>query len=101
MGQACAPARQRRLQESLKLLPAHLDGPEAGQVSRDELGVEQGEAPIFEPGDEINERDLARVAGTGEHAFAEKGAAEMHPVKSAGEHAVLPDLNRMAMAERE
>ena len=98
MGQA---SRQRGLEESLKLLAADFDGAEAGEMPRDELGVEQGEAPIFEPGDEIDERNLARIAGAGEHALAEKGTAEMHAVKSAGEHAVLPDLNRMAMAERE
>jgi hypothetical protein len=44
MGQA---SRQRGLEESLKLLAADLDGAEAGEMPRDELGVEQGEAPIF------------------------------------------------------
>jgi hypothetical protein len=67
----------------------------------DELGVEQGEAAIFEPGDEIDESNLARVAGSGEHALAEKRAAEMHAVKPARQRAVLPHLDRMAMAERE
>lgn len=66
-----------------------------------ELSVEQREAPIFQSGDEIDQRDLARVAGSREHALAEKGTAEMHAVKAAGKGAVLPDLDRMAMAERE
>jgi hypothetical protein len=44
MGQA---SRQRGLEESLKLLAADFDGAEAGEMPRDELGVEQGEAPIF------------------------------------------------------
>ena len=38
MGHAAA---QRGLQESLKLVPAHLDGAEPGQMAGDELGVEQ------------------------------------------------------------
>jgi hypothetical protein len=46
----------------------------------DELGVEQGEAAIFEPGHEIDQRDLARVARSAEHALAEKRPAEMHAI---------------------
>lgn len=99
MGNAAAP--QRVLQEPLKFFAAHFDGAEAGKVPGDELGVEQGETPIFEPGDEIDECDLARVAGAREHALAEKGAPQMHAVKPAGKLALLPDLHRMAMAERE
>jgi hypothetical protein len=98
MGQAAA---QRGLQESLKLVSAHLDGAEPGEMAGDELRVEQGEAPISQSRHQIDERDLARVAGSREHALAEKGAAEMHAVKSAGEHAVLPHLDRVAVAERE
>jgi len=70
-------------------------------MPRDELGVEQGESPILQSRDEIDESDLARVAGSGEHALAEKGAAEMHAVKPTDKRAVLPDLDRVAMAERE
>jgi hypothetical protein len=67
----------------------------------DELGVEQRESPILQSRDEIDECDLARVARPGEHAFAEKGAAEMHPVKPADKLVVLPHLDRVAMAKRE
>jgi hypothetical protein len=49
-------------------------------VSGDELRVEQGKAAIFQPRNQIDERDLAGVAGSGEHALAEKGAAEMHAI---------------------
>ena len=98
MGQAAA---QRGLQQPLKLVAAHLDRAEPGEMTGDELRVEQGEAAIYQPRHEIDERDLARVARSGEHALAEEGAAEMHAVKPADERAVLPDLDRVAMAERE
>lgn len=71
---------QRRLKGPLKFRPAHLDRAEASKMSGDELGVEQGEAAIFEPGHQIDQRDLARVSRTAEHALAEKGASEMHAV---------------------
>ncbi len=74
------PTWQRRLKSPLKFRPADLDGAEAGEMPGDELGVEQGEAAIFEPGHEIDQRDLARVARSAEHALAEKGAAEMHAI---------------------
>jgi hypothetical protein len=70
-------------------------------VTRDELRVEQREASIFEPCHEIDERDLARIADAAEHALAEKCAAEMHAVKPARDLSVFPDLDRMAMTERE
>ena len=70
-------------------------------MSGDELGVEQGEAAIFQPRHEIDKRDLARIAHAGEHAFAEEGAAKRHAVEPARELAVLPHLDRVAMAERE
>ena len=44
MGQA---SRQRGLEKPLKLLAAYFDGTEAGEMPRDELSVEQREAPIF------------------------------------------------------
>lgn len=70
-------------------------------MSGDELGVEQREAAIFQTGDEIDQRDLAGVPRCGEHAFAEEGAAQMDAVKAADQLALLPDLDRVAMTERE
>ena len=70
-------------------------------MTGDELGVEQGEATVSQSRHQIDQRDLARIAGAREHALAEKRAAEMHAVQPAGERAVLPHLDRMAMAERE
>ena len=98
MGQA---ARQRCFQESLKFLAADLNCAEAGEMPGDKLRVEQGEASIFEPCDEIDESDLARVADSGEHALAEEGAAEMYAIEAADQSALLPHFDRMAMAERE
>jgi hypothetical protein len=59
LGQAAA---QRGLEQSLKFFAADLDGAEPGEMPGDELRVEQGEAAIFEPRDEIDQGDLARVA---------------------------------------
>jgi hypothetical protein len=70
-------------------------------VARHELRVEQREAAIFQARDEIDEGDLAGVARLGEHALAKERAAEMHAVKAAGQSAVLPDLDRMAVPQRE
>jgi len=67
----------------------------------DELRVEQGEAPIFQPSHQIDQRDLAGVACAREHALPEKRAAEMHAIQAAHQRAVLPHLDRMTMAERE
>lgn len=98
MGQTAAA--QRGFKEPLKLVPADLDRAEAREVTGDELRVEQGESAVDQSRHEIDERDLARVARLGEHALAEEGAAEMHAVKSAGQRAVLPYFDRVAMAER-
>ena len=38
------------------------------------------EAAEFQAGDEIDERDLARIAGLGEHAFAEESPAQTHAI---------------------
>jgi hypothetical protein len=70
-------------------------------MSRDELGVEQDEAAISQSRHEIDERDLARITRLREHALAEEGATEMDAVESADKPSLLPDLDRMAMAERE
>jgi hypothetical protein len=49
-------------------------------VASEELRVEQLEAAELETRHEIDERDLARVAGPRKHALAEKRATEMHAV---------------------
>ncbi len=92
---------QRTFQQALKLLTAHLDRAEAGEVPGDELRVEQREAAIFQPGDEIDQRDLAGVARLGEHALAEERAPQVNAVKAADHLPGLPDLHGVAMAKRE
>jgi len=56
------------------------DGPEAGEMRRQELGVEQAVAAEAQPGGEVNEGHLARLTLTAEHAFAEKGRADRDTV---------------------
>lgn len=67
----------------------------------DELAVEQFPAARAQPRDEVRERDLRRVARAAHHRFAEKGAAERHPVEPAGEFAVQPAFDAVRMAELE
>src|SRR5262249_34702025 len=90
-----------RFEQSLKLCATNLDRAEAGEVSGHELGVKQLEATEFEPGNQIDERDLARVARLGEHALAKKRTAEMDAVEATDQLVALPDLDRMTMSKRE
>jgi len=69
-------------------------------VPSDELRVEQSEAAIFQSGDQIDQRDLARITPSGEHALAEERAAKMDAVQTSHELSGLPHLDRVAMAER-
>src|SRR5258706_16235045 len=62
-----------------------------------ELTVEQGEIADLKAGDEPGERDLRGVAGTAEHAFAEKGAAELHAVEAADKLAITAHLDRVGV----
>ncbi len=67
----------------------------------DELAVEQPPPARDQPRDEMGERDLRRVAGSADHRFAEKGAAERDAVKTAGQRAVQPDFDAVRVAEAE
>src|SRR6185437_7044568 len=78
-----------------------LDGAETLQVIGDELRVEQREAAAAQPGDEMDERDLAGVGGAAEHALAEEGGTELDAVEPAGEDAVGPALDAMGRAAPE
>jgi hypothetical protein len=98
VGQA-GTACQRRFQEPLKLIAADLDRAKAREMAGDELRVEKAEAAIDQSRHKIDEGDFARIARPGEHALAEKGAAKMDAVKSAGEPPVLPDFDCVAMTE--
>jgi hypothetical protein len=58
-----------------------------------ELAVEQSEIPGFQARDKPGERHLGGVARAAEHAFTEKGAAELDAVEAADELACPPDLD--------
>src|SRR6476646_1650884 len=63
-----------------------------------ELAIEQSEVSDLQAGHEPGQSDLGCVGCAAEHAFTEKGAAELHPVKAADERASLPHLDRMGVA---
>src|SRR5206468_994657 len=62
-----------------------------------ELAVEQREVADLQSRHQPRERDLRGIARPAEHAFAEKGAAELHAVEAADELPVATDLDRMSM----
>ena len=64
----------------------------------DELAIEQGVMTDAEAGDEPGKRDLRRVGAAAEHRFAEKGAAQLDPVETAHQRAVVPAFDRVGMA---
>jgi len=70
-------------------------------VAGEKLRVEQLEAAELETRHEIDERDLARVAGPRKHAFAEERASEMYAVEASDQLIVVPHLHRMAVAKSE
>src|SRR5262249_57046238 len=63
--------RERPLEGGEVLLPRPLDGPEAGQVARVDLAVDEGDVPAHELLDEADEGDLRGVGSEGEHRLAE------------------------------
>src|SRR5579859_5754380 len=65
----------------------------------DILRVEQLEAARDQSRHQMHQRDLGRVADSMKHALAEKGATEIDAVEPAGEVTILPDLDRVAVAE--
>src|SRR5215813_12220787 len=82
--------------EQPMIVPAgDLDAAEAGEMRRQELGVEQEVAAETQPGDEVNEGDLARLALAAEHAFAKKDAPDRDTVQATRQHAVAPALHTM------
>src|SRR6266478_2225497 len=90
----------QRVGEQFVILPAlHLGGPEGLEVLGDELGVEQLESPRPQPRHQMHQRNFRGVAGAMEHALAEEGAAEAHPVKPADQDLPVIDLDGVAMAD--
>ena len=62
-----------------------------------ELRVQQGEPAVDQPGDQMDQCDLAGVARAAEHALAEEGGPERHAVKPADQF-VSPRLTSMLWA---
>src|SRR5271167_1055379 len=80
---------------------ADLDAAKARQMRRQELGIEQAEAAEAQAGDEVNQRDLARVVLAAEHALAKEDRTERNAVQPAGQPAVAPAFDRMRRAAGE
>ena len=74
------------------------DGAEDLEMGGEELGIEQTEAAAAQALDQMHQGDLAGVGLAAEHAFAEEGAAEDHPVKPADQFALAPALHAMGRA---
>ncbi len=65
-----------------------------------ELAVEQGEPTDLQSRYQPGDRDLRRVGRAAEHAFAEKGAAQLDAVEAADQPTILvPRLDRMGVAQ--
>ena len=83
----------------MKILPVNLNSAELFEMVGHELRVQKPESPMLEPGHEIDEGDLARIPGRGEHAFTEESTAEMNPVKAPDQFPILPGLDGVAVSE--
>ena len=64
-----------------------------------ELRIQQRKALPPEPRHKVNQRDFAGIGADGEHAFAEKSAAERDAVKPARQHIPVPGFDAMREAE--
>lgn len=70
---------------------------ELNEVLIVELCVEQHEAAIDQPGNQVDERNLRGIGGAGEHALAEECPAERDPVKATDQLVPVPAFHRMGM----
>ena len=93
-GLGVAPARNRLGQALAVRRPRDLDGPEGREMRRHELRIEERVAAAPEPRRQVEEADLRRVATPVEHAFAEEGRAECHPVERTHQAVVLIGFDR-------
>ena len=75
------------------------DGPEALQVRRHELGVEQLEATQLEPCDQVNQGNLAGVGDMGKHAFAAERALQRDPVQAADQVTIQAAFDTVGEAQ--
>src|SRR5262245_20666844 len=71
------------------------------EMGRGELRIEELEAASFQARHQMDKRHLAGVGRAREHAFAEEGGADPHPVETADQLFILPALDRMTAAHLE
>src|SRR6266851_3861629 len=65
----------------------------------DELRIEQDEATRFQPGYQMDERDLGGVACPMKHAVPEEGAADTDAIESTHQFGPVIDLDGMAVTD--
>jgi len=69
-------------------------------VSSHELAVEQRVAASLHPRDQPGQRNLGSIRPSAEHALAEEGASELHPVEAPRELAFVPNFDRVSVTRR-
>lgn len=68
-------------------------------MRRDELAIEKCETAEPQTRHQMRERHLRGVCFAAEHRFAEKGPAELHPVKPADQTPIEPSLDAVRMSK--
>src|SRR5476649_2200262 len=63
-----------------------------------ELTIEQAEAPLDQPGGEMDQRHFGSVALAAEHALAEESRADRHAVETADELSLDAAFDAVGMA---
>src|SRR6185312_17177837 len=91
-------AAERRGKQRRVSLARNADRAERRQMLGHELAIEKREIADLQARDQPGERDLGCVGPAAEHAFAEKGAAELHAIEAADQVVRLPYLDRMGVA---
>src|SRR3546814_525073 len=86
---------------SAVVLARDLHPPEAAEVRRGELGIEELEAAPAQAQHELGEGDLAGIGRPAEHRLAEEGPAQRHAIEPADQGAVAPALDGVGEAHVE
>jgi hypothetical protein len=76
----------------------NLDPTEACKMWRQELGIEEPETTRPQPRDRMGKGDLRAIHPAREHAFAEEGRPDHHPIDPTGKLIILPDLDAVGAA---
>lgn len=103
LGPAGARIQRRHVQGDLEgpqvLAPPDADRTEPHRVIVDDLAVEQHGADAIELGHKVGEGDLRCVGHAIKHRLSGEKTAELYAVQTAGELAVLPDLDAVCVTE--